>query len=146
MKNHPTNLDVQRVAFVESLHASLQKQTQETVREHERLISLASSYVNDGLSESESIELLMIDGLGREAAENYVSLAACESSMDEEENSLPEYIFQFEDESGKIWSSYDINKTIRAASKEEALEKISEIEDPDLEIYPSKVISIDRIN
>lgn len=143
MKNHSTSRDVQRVSFVESLHSNLQKQSARVLKDHERLVTLAKSYVEDGLNESESIELLMIDGLSRESAENYISLAMCEN--EESSNDQFEYSFQFEDDYGRIWSSYDINKTVRAATDEEAIKKAQDLFDPDVDIYPSKIISIDRI-
>ena len=121
----------------------MQKQSVKVLKDHERLITIAKSYVNDGLNESESIELLMIDGISREAAENYISLATCE---EEDSNDTFEYSFQFEDDYGRIWSSYDINKTVRASSDAEAIKKAQEVFDPDVDIYPSKIISIDRID
>ena len=142
MKNHPTNRDIQRVSFVESLHASLQKQSARVLEDHERLTTIARAYVEDGLNESESIELLMIDGLSRESAENYISLASCEDYSDGEH----EYSFQFEDDYDRIWSSYDINKTVRASNESEAMKKAQELSDPDADIFPSKIISIDRID
>jgi len=143
MKNNSTSRDAQRVSFVESLHSSLQKQTVKAMSEHNRLITLAKSYIEDGLSESESIELLMIDGLNRDASESYISLAMCEK---EDEGELSEYSFQFEDDYGRIWSSYDLNKTVRASSNEEALQKISDLSDIDLDISLSRVVSVSRIN
>ena len=143
MKNHPTNRDMQRVSFVESLHASLQKTSAKVLEDHDRLITIAKSYVQDGLSDSESIELLMIDGLSREASEDYVSLASCENA---ETDGLYEYSFQFEDDYGRVWSSYDINRTVRASNDDEAMRKAQELSDPDVDIYPSKIISIDRVD
>ena len=139
MINHSTNRDVQRVAFVESLHtsmkvSSLQKQTEKTIDAHNRFMTIASSYASDGLTESESIELLMIDGISREAAENYVSLAMCEEEMEQE---LSDYSFQFEDDYGKIWSSYDLNRTIKASNDDEAWKMAEEMIDPDLEVCPA---------
>jgi len=121
----------------------LQKQSAKVLKDHDRLITIARSYVNDGLNDGECIELLMIDGLSRESAENYVSLASCE----QEENSEQfEYSFQFEDDYGRIWSSYDINRTVRASNESEAMRKVQELSDPDVDIFPSKIISIDRID
>ena len=143
MKNHPTNRDMQRVSFVESLHASLQKQTDKAIDTHNRFMAIASSYISDGLTEAESIELLMIDGISREASENYVSLAMSEENL---KNELSEYSFQFEDDSGKIWSSYDLNKTIKASNDNEAWKMAEDMIDPDLEVCPAKIISVNRID
>jgi len=142
MKNQSTNRDVQRVSFVESLHATLQKQSAKTLADHDKFITLAKSYVDDGLNESESVELLMIDGLSREASENYVSLAHYDAN---EEDCLHEYSFQFEDDYGRIWSSYDINKTVKASNDSEAMTKAQDVSDPDQDIYTAKVISVSRI-
>jgi len=142
MKNQSTNRDIQRVSFVESLHESLQKQSSKTLANHDKFTTLAKSYVSDGLSESESIELLMIDGLSREASENYVSLAQYDF---EDEDYMHEYSFQFEDDYGRIWSSYDINKTVKASNDNEAMTKAQDISDPDQDIYAARIISVSRI-
>ena len=142
MKNDSTNMDVQRVAFIESLHASLHKQTEETIGNHNRFMVLANSYVEDGLSLEESTELLMIDGVSKDLAESYVSSAM---NRDSEEGAL-EYSFQFEDEYGKIWSSYDINKTIKASCENEAWKIAEDIINSDLENYSSRIIAISKID
>ena len=142
MDNQSTNRDTQRVAFVESLHASLQKQTEKAIDNHNRFMTLASSYASDGLSESESVELLMIDGIPRDSAENYVSLAMCEKDRQDEEF---EYSFQFEDDCGKTWSSYDFDKTVKASCEDEAWKVAEDMVDSDLEVCSSKIVSINRI-
>jgi len=145
MIRQATNLDEQRVTFVESLYNSLKQQAAKALVDHHKLVAIASAYLDDGLEESECVELIMLDGISREGAEGYVAMAM----NNEEENSnnkLPEYSFQFEDSYGKIWSSYDIDRTVRATSSEEAWEKAETIADasPDLEIQ--KVIAVTRIS
>lgn len=138
-----TNFDTQRANFVESLHLNLKKQTVKAINEHNKFITLANSYINDGLDESESIELLMIDGLSKEAAESYVEMAV----NDEEDRSdgLFEYSFQFEDVYGKIWSSFDINKTVRASTDAEAWVKVEEILDAASErVESERILSVTK--
>jgi hypothetical protein len=140
MNKPSTNRDMQRLTFVESLHSSLKKQTVKAILDHNKFISLASNYVEDGLDDNECIELLMIDGITREAAEGYVLMA---QSNKEEVSDSQEYSFQFEDEYGKIWSSYDIGKTINASDDNDAWikaeEMLNEIEDA------QKILSVQRI-
>jgi len=143
MTRPSTNMDMQRATFVESLHNSLKKQTAKAINEHSKFITLANSYVSDGLDESESIELLMIDGLSREAAESYVQMALNEEEV--QPDGLFEYSFQFEDVYGKIWSSFDINKTVRASTDDEAWNKAEEILDADSEkVESERIISVTK--
>jgi hypothetical protein len=146
MKNHPTNRDRQRADFTESLYTSLKVQANKVVKDHDRLSKIASSYIEDGLSEDEAIELLMIsDGLPRDDAENYVTLANSDSDI-YSDGELHEYNFRFEDDYGRIWNSFEINRTVHAATEEEAWRKAEELSDPDIDIYPSKIISVNRVD
>lgn len=142
MTRPSTGMDVQRVTFVESLHNSLKRQATKAIAEHKKYASLARSYLEDGLEESECVELLMIDGLSREAAESYSAMVKSEV---EENGDLSEYTFQFEDEMGRITSSYDIGKTVRASNDEEAWEKAEEILESGSQIEAQKLISVNRI-
>ena len=139
-----TNMDIQRATFVESLYGSLKKQAAKAVMEHDKIIALASSYLEDGLEESECVELLMIDGLKRDSAESYTAMAMANSSM--ENGDLDEYTFQFEDSSGKLWSSFDIGKTVQASSTEDAWTRAEEMlfSQPDLET--ERIITVTRIS
>ena len=143
MTRPSTNMDMQRATFVESLHNSLKKQASKAIAEHNKFITLAASYVEDGLDESEAIELLMIDGLSREASESYISMALSkEGSMQDD---LQEYSFQFEDVTGRVYSSFDVGKTIRAASEEDAWSKALESLDNESGIDPERILSVSRI-
>jgi len=126
MSKPSTTRDIQRATFVESLHTSLKKQAAIAIADSQRFTKLASLYLEDGLNESECIELLMIDGLSREASESYLAMAS--SNEMPETDGLHDYSFQFE-ENGKIWTSYDIGKVVRASSKNDALDKSQEILD-----------------
>jgi len=149
MRASSTSRDIQRVTFVESLHNSLRKNdVKKALADNTRFLKLAHSYLEDGLDESESIELLMIDGLSRDAAESCVSMASSQiedaEQLQEEEGY--EYSFQFEDSYGKIWSSYDINRTVRAYSEQEAWVKAENllIDDDEGTFDPPRVISVSR--
>ena len=143
-----TNREIQRVTFVESLYNSIKKQTVKAIQDHNRFVTLAKSYVQDGLEQDECVELLMIDGLSREAAESYASMILAEAQP-EDNDGLHEYSFQFDDIYGKRWSSHDIGRMIKAASEEEAWERAEELlgSDKGIEsgIEPDKVISVNRV-
>lgn len=124
-KNLSTGREVQRTDFVESLYNGLRKKTLTALNNHEKLISMATSFLGDGLEPQECEELLMIDaGISREAAQGYVHLAR-KDEIDEDAvvEGSHEYSFQFEDENGTILSSYDIGRVIKASSEEDAWEK-----------------------
>ena len=148
MSKQITNRDVQRTTFVESLYNSMKKQTLQAFDEHKKFISLANTYVNDGLEESECIELLMIDGLSRDSAESYIAMASNkDANVDETlvEDTLPEYSFQFEDTNGAIWSSHDIGKIVKASSDEDAWTKAEEILEERQDVEFQRVVSVNRI-
>ena len=145
MSNKPqTGMDKQSIDFVESLHNSLKKQAAKAILEHNKFFTLATSYMDDGLEEPECIELLMIDGLGREEAESFTALAISEKGQIKEAQS--EYSFQFEDSYGKIWSSYDIGKIVYASTDEEAWEKAEESLEDEMSADAQKIISVNRVS
>ena len=114
-----TNNDIRQATFIEGLSNSLKKAAK-VVCDNKKFITLARSYTIDGLNEGECIELLMIDGLSREVAES--CLVVAENDI-EESDIGEEYSFQFEDSDGRVYSSFDVNKTITASSEEEAFAK-----------------------
>ena len=141
MKKQITSRDIQRVDFVDSLYKSLKTQAKEASVQQHRWIKMAEAYISDGMDEAECVELLMIDGLSRNAAEGFTHMAIdkCEDS------DLHEYIFKFEDTFGKVWSSTDIGKIVRASSDDDAWEKAEEIifsENMDFE--PERVVSVEK--
>ena len=142
MSKPSTSRDMQRATFVESLHNSLKKQAFKAIQEQKKFAALAKSYIEDGLEEREGMELLMIDGLSREAAESYISMALShkEASKDTE----GEYSFKFEDSSGRILCSYDIGKTIHASTDEEAWEQAEQIMGQ-MDLGASKLLNIQKI-
>jgi len=144
MANVPTNRDYQRADFVDSLYQSLKKQTASAIKDHENHIALAREYVADGLEDTECVELLVIDGLTRQAAINYIDMVKSDNADME---SMPEYTFQFEDIHGKRYSSYDIGKTVRATSYEEAINEAERLlSDEANEFEFDKIVSVNRIS
>lgn len=126
-KNLSSGREAQRTDFVENLYKGLRNKTISALANHEKIISLASDLIRDGLEADECTELLIIEqGLSREAAESYVNLIKSQNS-EALVSDINEYSFQFEDENGLILSSYDINRTVQASSEEEAWEKAEEI-------------------
>jgi hypothetical protein len=145
MKGLSTNRESQRTDFVDSLYRSLKQKTKSAIAQHNKLAAMASAYLSDGLDAQECIELLIIDGdISRDAANAYVNMAQAANAESHEDGD--EYSFQFEDVHGKVWSSYDVGMTIRAASSEEAWEKAEEIIFTKLSVDPDKVISVDRVS
>ena len=97
--NKPShNKDVRQATFIEELSGSLRKAAK-TVCDNKRFATLAQSYREDGLDDVECVELLMIDGLTREAAESCVVMV--DNDIDGTSD-LDEYGFQFEDEKGRV--------------------------------------------
>ena len=138
-----TNRDIQRATFVESLYSSLKKQTKQALVDQQKFIKVAAAYVTDGLEDNECIELLMIDGLSREAAEGYVNMVKTDSTDVKDTN--PEFSFQFEDEDGSVLSSHDIGKVVQASSDDDAWKKAEESLDASFP-YHARVISVTRIS
>lgn len=140
MNRNTTGRELQRKDFIENLYRSLNKKTKQTLAERDQWIRLASQYIDDGMGMEESVELLMIDGLSRQAATGYVEMVL-------EESDDSEYSFQFEDSFGRVVSSSDLGKFIRAASEEEAWTKAEEYIFTEAEDYnPEKIISVNKIS
>jgi hypothetical protein len=133
--------DTQKAIFIENLCKNLKRQDAKAFGDYNKFRKLASSYIADGLSETECIELLMIDGLSREASESYTSMIMANAEAD-----ATEYSFRFEDVYGKVWSSHDIGKIIKASSAHDAKQKAEEfLNDEGAYLEPEKVISVDPI-
>lgn len=135
------NID-QKTLFVDSLYSRLRKEADKAKHEYNKFANLASSYITAGLSEAESVELLIIDGLDRDAAEGYVTMA---QDMSVEEDGGEEYSFAFEDNYGNVFSSYDIHKVITASSMEDAWEQANELVGDDNDNEIQNIISVKKI-
>ena len=143
MKGISTGRENQRVDFVDSLYKSLKKKAKDAVGKHNKMCSLASVYLSDGLSPEECVELMIIEGnLTRSAAISYVDAAQSDNPIIDD----GEYSFQFEDVHGKVWSSYEIGSTVRASSDDDAWNKAEEIIFTNLSVEPDKVVSVNRIS
>ena len=144
MANLPTNRDFQRTDFVDSLYQELKKQTASALQDQKRYFNMAKEYLADGLDDSECIELLVIDGLARNAASNYLNMVKSES---EDCDRMPEYSFQFEDTYGKRYSSYDIGLTVRATSDAEATHEAERLLSDEADEFDfDKIVSVTRIS
>ncbi len=140
MKKDQTAREVQRVAFVENLYKNLKRQTKAALDESHRWTKVASSYLDDGMEVEEAIELLMIDGLTREAATGYLNLAHSTNA------DCDEYMFQFEDTTGTVWNSSDIGKVIMASSDQDAWKKAEEIVFSEVtDCDPERIVSVTKI-
>jgi hypothetical protein len=145
MKRTITTRDVQRTDFVKNLYESLRKNTREAIVQHNKLTRKASIYLSDGLDPSECTELMILDGISREAASNYVKMAQ-DSNIDEDADGLYDYSFTFEDSFGKLVSSHEINKIIKASNDQDAWNKAEEFLNDDIECEAEKIGSVERID
>lgn len=142
MSKNATARDLQRSDFIDNLYKSLHKKTHEALASRQKWVKMARQYIDDGMEREECIELLQIDGLSKEAAGAYIDMA-----VENIEKDSSEYSFQFEDSFGRVWSSSDIGKFIKAASDEEAWSKSEELIFSEAEEYnPEKLISVNKIS
>lgn len=137
-----TSRNEQHSDFIDSLYKNLRKETELVLNKKNDYIHKAASYVDDGLSDDEAVELMIIEtGLPREACEGYLEMA-----HQDDASSLDEYSFQFEDSNGKVWSSVDIGSNIYADSEENALEIAEGMLDNELmSVEAERIISINKI-
>ena len=133
----------QRTLFVDSLYSHLKKEAKSIKLEYNKYASLASEYITSGLSESESVELLIVDGLDRDAAMSYITMAQDMGGEDNEEDT--EFSFVFEDSYGNVFSSYDIDRTIFASTREEAWKKAYSLTGDDSEDEICNILSINKV-
>jgi len=131
----------QRTSFVENLYNNLKKEAEKAKVERDIIASSVNEYLRSGLTESECIELLIVDGMGRDTAEGYIAMAQDERFVGDEQ----EYSFVFEDGYGNVYSSYDINKTIIASSESEAWEKANNLTGDDRTYEIDNIVSVNRV-
>jgi len=124
MKISSTNEDLSKSQFVQSLYRSLRQQTKNAISDHKKWMAKTAIFIQDGLDSEECEELLVIEGLSRAAAKNYVEMV---QSDVEKGGGLNEYSFQFEDAYGTVLGSYDVGKKIFASNENEAWEKSEEV-------------------
>jgi len=132
----------QRTLFVDSLYTHLKKEAEKVKVEYNKYASLAHDYIESGLDDQEVTELLIVDGLDRDAAQGYISMAKDNWADDESDQ---EFSFVFEDIYGNVFSSHDIGKTILASSKEEAIKKASLLVGDDNEYEIQSIITVDSL-
>lgn len=143
MKRAVTPLDNQRNDFIQSLHDTFKKQTQQAMEDQKKFIRLASEYKEDGLDDSEIMELLIIDGLNREAASCYINMVE-EGNIDSD--TIGEYSFVFEDVRGRQYSSSDVGRTITASSEDEAWNEAESLIDDDPSLEIENIVSVKKVN
>jgi hypothetical protein len=133
----------QRTLFVDSLYAHLKREAEQVKLEYNKFASTAREYVESGLSESEAVELLIVDGLDRDAALGYIAMAKEMGDSESEEDQ--EFSFVFEDIYGNVFSSHDINRTITASSNKEAFQKACSLIGDDNDYEIQSILSVERI-
>lgn len=133
----------QRTLFVDSLYTHLKKEAEKVKVEYNKYASSAYDYLDSGLSESEVVELLIVDGLDREAAQGYIAIAKDMSEEEGEED--VEFSFVFEDVYGNVFTSHDIDKTITASSKEEAFKMACTLIGDDNEYEIQSILSVEKV-
>ena len=133
----------QKTLFVDSLYAHLKKEAEKVKTEYTKYASTAREYLESGLSDLEAAELMIVDGLDRDAALGYIAMAkdvgGCDSGEDEE------FSFVFEDTYGNIYSSHDINITITASNETDAFIQASSLIGDDNEYEIQNILSVDRV-
>jgi hypothetical protein len=133
----------QRTLFVDSLYAHLKKEAEKVKVEYKKHASTARDYIESGLSDSEAAELMVVDGLDRDAAFSYIAMAKeMGGSSNGEER---EFSFVFEDIYGNVFSSHDISKTITASSNQEAFQKACTLIGDDNDYEIQSILSVEQV-
>jgi hypothetical protein len=133
----------QRTLFVDSLYAHLKKEAEKVKTEYNKFANTARDYVESGLSDSEAAELLVVDGLDRDAALSYVAMA--KEMGDSSEGEEQEFSFVFEDIYGNVFSSHDIERTITASSDKEAFQKACSLIGDDNDYEIQSILSVEKV-
>ena len=133
----------QRTLFVDSLYAHLKKEAEKVKVEYNKFASIAREYIESGLSDSEAAELMVVDGLDRDAALSYITMAKEIGGLDTEDEQ--EFSFVFEDIYGNVFSSHDINRTVTASNDDEAFQRACSLIGDDSYYEIQSILSVERI-
>ena len=110
-----TGRQVQTGLFLESLRQQFDQMSNSS--DKDSLYISAQDYLGEGFSCGECVELLVSDGFNPDMARSCASSVYRESSK---KKSM--WGFEFEDAQGSTVTSFDMQKTVLASSKEEAKE------------------------
>jgi len=119
-----TGRDIQRHMFISNLgkvFAEMDRMEDLVSSRNAKLDTLASSYVDSGMTADETVELLVEDGFNVEMARNYVA-----SMMHEPESEEGVWDYIYETINGSIRRGSDRGHILNASTKEEALEMAQE--------------------
>ena len=142
MKTTITSNEIQRNDFIKNLYEQIKVTTKKEIAEHERFASIANHYMEDGLEPEECVELLIVDGLDRDAAAQYVDMAF---DCKEASEALDDYTFTFEDSRGRVWSSCDVNIIIKASCEDDAWQQAEDMITSSDNLEIESVISVEKM-
>ena len=138
------SLDGEQSKLLHSVRGFGNKEAEKVKVEYNQYASTASSYMRSGLSESEAVELLIVDGLDRDAANSYITMAKDIGDVNIVNEEEQEFSFVFEDSYGNVFTSHDIDKTIVASSEPEAFKKACALIGDDNQYEIRSIISIEK--
>jgi len=117
-----TGRNIQRAMFASSLREQMDKMVEAHGQRKSELVKRAEEYLNQGLSHSETEELLGVDGFNSDMVRSCMDRIAENSEISEDEE--PGWGFEIEDTSGNILSHADLGMVVTAANESEAMIKI----------------------
>jgi hypothetical protein len=124
-----TGRNIQQALFLSSLRKQMDHMSS-SMRKG-RLEESAQTYLNEGCSPDEAMELLTIDGYNPEMVKACLSKVASFNSgvswNEEPEDKTPKWGFEVDDAYGRTVSNFDLDITITAGTESEALEKVAQL-------------------
>jgi hypothetical protein len=143
-----TAREVQRSLFARSLGQHLGQHLDEQLTRiaasQSKLLAAAKTYLNQGMSASETSELLVIDGFHRDAVQS--CMAQMSEPHVETTDSSKRWGFDAENVHGAIYSSSDLQLSVEASSEEEAWEKAeARIATADASLNLERILSVYEI-
>ena len=129
-----TPREIQRHLFIGSLHREMDKLEAKRANASQALLRDAGVHLDDGCSEDETVDMLVLDGVSPKLARNRVAEALRGrkiAALPTAKGATQRWNFVFEDASGRIWSGSEFGLHVTAATREEAMQKAEELIAPD---------------
>ena len=136
-------IELQRHLFASSLFREMDDLEKKADERNASVFKTAKNYIDDGFSNDDCVDLLILDGYSSQLAKECV--ASCSQPVSHSKEAEQTWDYTFRDSNGKMWSSREVDQPVVASSEEEAI-KIAKMIISDGDESSAQIIEIKKSN